>query len=145
MVIQCLEGKPGVAAKEYVCRLQRLRARAFSADRWEAAGELLAIPINLSSMPSRTNALLSAISQYGGGESIERYELRVQDDDGNVFETIYATPEQLELHQAGYPASVADGTAPTLLDSFSDEQLIAELRRRLAERWADSELPPPGG
>lgn len=138
-----LEGKPGVAAKEYVCRLRRLRTRAFGADRWEEAGELLAMPINLSSMPSRTNALLYAIRQYGGGDGIERYELRVQDGDGNVFETIYATPEKLQLHNAGYPASVADGTAPRSLDGFSDEQLIAELRRRLAARSADSELPSP--
>jgi hypothetical protein len=130
-----------MVAREYVCRLRRLRSRAFGTDRWEDAGELLAIPINLSSMPSKMNALLDAINEYGGRESIEQYELRVQDDDGNVFQTIYATPEQLQLHRAGYPASVADGTAPRSLEEFSDEQIIAELRRRLAARCEDSEFP----
>ena len=94
-------------------------------------------------MPSRMNALLYAIEQYGGRESIERYELRVQDEDGNVFETLYATGEQLQLHNAGYPASVEDGTAPRSLDSFSDEQLIAELGRRLAAQSAGAKIPPP--
>jgi hypothetical protein len=138
-----VEGNLDMATKDYLCGLLRLRTRAFGADRWEEAGDLLTIPINFSSMPSRMNALLYAIEQYGGRDSIERYGLRVQDDDGNVFETLYATAKQLQLHNTGYPASVEDGTAPRSLDSFSDEQLIAELRRRLAARSADAEIPPP--
>jgi hypothetical protein len=126
---------PGVAAKEYTCRLWRLRSPFWGADRWEDAGELLAIPINFSSMPSKVNALLLAVDQYNGGESIEKYRLRVHDDDGNVFHTIVVSPEQLEWHQAGYPVDVADGTAPRSLEDFTDEQLLAELHRRLAERY----------
>jgi hypothetical protein len=126
---------PGVAAKEYTCRLCRLRDPLWGAARWEDAGELLAIPIGFSSMPSKVNALLSAIEQYNGRESIEKYRLRVHDDDGNVFHTIVVSPEQLGWHEAGYTVNVADGTAPRSLEDFTDDQLLSELQRRLAERY----------
>jgi hypothetical protein len=95
-------------------------------------------------MPSRMNALLGAVDSYGGRESIEKYRLEVLDEDGNVFETIHAEPEQVEWHRAGYLANVADGTAPQSLSGFDDEQLIAELRRRLAERWTDPDASERG-
>lgn len=132
-----------MASKEYSCTLRTVRNLFFGGGRWELMDDSLRIRIDLTSMPSRTNALLYAIDQYPGANSdIEQNELRVHDDDGNVFQTIYATAKQLRLHEAGYPASVADGTAPKSLEGYSDEQLLAELRRRLAERLARTEDPP---
>lgn len=128
----------GVASKEYTCRLRYFHAPfLFGAARWEDAGELLTIPINFSSMSSQIEALLSAMGQGSGGESIEKYRLRVHDEDGNVLQTIVVSSDQLEWHKAGYPVDVADGTAPRSLEDFTDDQLIAELRRRLAERWTE--------
>jgi hypothetical protein len=129
-----------VASREYSCILRAVRVPFFGAGRVEDAGGPFMIRIDLTSMPSRTNALLNAINRYTDGRMrIGNYALRVHDDDGNLFETIYATEEQIQLHKDGYPASVADGTAPRSLEGFSDEQLIAELQRRLAERAAGSE------
>ena len=126
-----------MAAKEYRCRLRRLKTPVFTATRWEDVGELLTIPVNFSSVPSKIDALLYAIDQYNGRESIDKYRLRVHDDDGHVCATIVVTPEELEWHEDGYLTNAADGTAPHSLSGFTDEELVAELRRRLAERWAD--------
>lgn len=94
-------------------------------------------------MPSKTGALLRAIDGHPqANPDITKNELRVHDDDGNVIAAIYATPEELQLHQSGYPVSVSEGTSPKSLEGFSDEQLLAELRRRLSDRSAVSEDPP---
>lgn len=124
-----------MAAREYPCILRRLRTPLFGSPRWEEISNPLPVPINLASMPSKMNALLDAIDRYGNANSrIGDYELCVLDDDGNVFHTIQATSDQLRLHRNGYRVNVADGTAPGSLAGYSDEQLIAELRRRLADR-----------
>ena len=88
------------------------------------------------------NGLLAGISHHlhrkedfrGRESEIEQYELQLLDAEGANFETIYATAEQLTRHNEGYPASVEDGVPPRSLAGFSDDQLLAELRRRLAQR-----------
>lgn len=129
-----------MTTREYQCTLLRLRNPVFSANFWEAVSESLPCRINLDSWPSQVNALLYAMRQNRGREQqIEQYRLQVHDDDGNVFRTIYVAATELERHNAGYPVSMSahpesgpEGAAPMSLAEASDEQLIAELRRRLA-------------
>lgn len=122
--------------------LLRLRRPAFSASFWEPQGEPLPARIDFDSPSSQINALLYAIRQKRRREQdVEQYRLQVHDDAGIVFRTIYATKQELERHNAGYPVSASghpesgpDGSPPVSLADISDEQLIAELRRRLTGR-----------
>jgi hypothetical protein len=44
----------------------------------------------------------------------------------------------LRWHQDGYRSNALTGIAPPALASFSDQDLLTELQRRLAERWTDT-------
>ena len=129
-----------MAVREYQCRLFRLRGHAFAPATWEVVGELLPARIDLGSTPSKLDALLFAMRQNRGYEgNIEKYRLGLLDGSGTVFHTIFATAQELQAHQAGYPVS-ASGYAESgagwsgSLAGVPDEELIAELRRRLAAR-----------
>lgn len=132
-----------MAVREYQCKLMRVRKPFLASAFLEPAGESLSVRVDLASTSSQVNALLYAMRQVRAREeSIEQYKLQLLDDGGNVFRTIYATSDELAMHQAGYPVS-ASGYAESgagwngSLAGVSDEELIAELRRRLAVR-------PPG-
>lgn len=128
-----------VPEREYQCKLMRHRNPLFSAAFWEPAGEPLPCRIELNSTPSKIDALLYAMRQNRAGpESIELYRLQLFDGNGTVFHTIHATAKELQRHNdgyltsaSGYTESSADGSS---LAGFSDEQLLAEIRRRLAGR-----------
>lgn len=129
--------------REYQCKLMRVQKPFLAGPFLEAVGEPLSIRIDLASTPSQVGALLYAMRQVRAREeNVERYKLQLIDDSGNVFRTIYATSDELELHNAGYPVSAsgrtdggAGGNGP--LAGVSDEELIAELRRRLVARPPD--------
>jgi hypothetical protein len=131
-----------VTAREYQCTLLRLSNPVFSDSFWEPQGSSLPARIDFDSPPSQINALLYAMRQNRRHEQdVEQYRLQVHDDSGIVFRTIYATAQELERHNAGYPVSASghpesgpDGFLPASLEGVSDEQLIAELRRRLTGR-----------
>lgn len=133
-----------MTSREYSCELQYWGTSSFwGSNDWQRTGSPLLIRIDLASMPSKMNALLEAIRGHTSKQGpIENYRLQVRDEDMNVFNTICATDNHLELHEAGYPVSVADGTVPQALKDFSDDQLIAELRRRLTVQASEPEAPP---
>jgi hypothetical protein len=125
-----------MATREYACQLRFYPDR--ESPKWKARGKRIAIPIDLTSIPSKMEAILCAIHESRGRpELIEQYELPLEDDNGIVFRTLRATAEQLQWHYAGYPANVEDDTVPHALANFSDDQLLGELRRRLAERTSE--------
>lgn len=132
-----------MAKREYQCKLMRVRKPFLANPFLEPAGEPMTIRIDLGSTAGQVGALLYAMRQVRAREeSVEQYKLQLIDDSGNVFRTIYATSDELALHNAGYPVSASgyaeSGTGGNgLLAGVSDEELIAELRRRLATR-------PPG-
>jgi hypothetical protein len=77
----------------------------------------------------------------GREQHVEQYRLQAQDGSGSVFRTIGVSAPELERHDAGYPVSGPGYPGSDLGDSAgvplagaSDEQLIAELRRRLTGR-----------
>jgi hypothetical protein len=123
-----------MATREYACQL-RFNRGSWESPKWKAVGKRIAVPIDLASTPSKMAALLSAIQASGRRlELIEQYELQVEDDNGIVFRALHATAEQLQWHYAGYPANVEDDSVPRALADFTDDQLLGELRRRLAAR-----------
>lgn len=128
-----------MAAREYVCTLLYYGKQGmFSSEEWREKEEQVTFEINLASAPSMMNALIGAIIHFGGDpDAVERYRLALQDDDGDVFTALEATSEQLQWHRDGYPTNIYDRAAPPALASFSDQDLLAELQRRLAEHWAD--------
>src|SRR6266404_8309054 len=122
-----------MATGEYACQLWY--SAKPETGKWKRAGKRIAIPIDLASTPSKMEALLSAIhAGRGGRELIEQYVLGLEDDNGLVFMTLSATAGQLQWHKAGYPVNVEDGSVPRALGDFTDDELLGELHRRLADR-----------
>jgi hypothetical protein len=119
-----------MAASEYACQLRFYPDR--ESPKWKARGKRIAIPIDLTSTPSKVEAILCAIHESGGRpELIEQYELSLEDDSGIVFRALSATAEQLQWHRAGYPANVEDDTVPHALASFSDDSRHSPPKRMI--------------
>jgi hypothetical protein len=135
------EGGSGVAAREYACVLLRNRPSGiFNAGGLERVGEL-ALMVDLKSAKSRMHALAIAMRQFRAkNENVEQYGLEVYDEDGVLLNTLEATREDLRLYNSGYRENVAEGTPPSSLAEYADDQLLAELQRRLGR----TELRTPG-
>lgn len=123
-----------MAAKEYLCTLIRNRPEKWHTPSGkETLGQQYSFRLDLDSAQSRMNALVFAMENFGGKRpgSIEQYGLEVCDSEGVVLTTLEATSEDLRRFREGYRANVAEGISPDSLVNYSNEQLIAELRRRL--------------
>jgi hypothetical protein len=127
-----------MAAEEFECALYWYRRKG-----WDLVGRVY-IQVDLRSLPSKVNALLVAMEQFRKPSSnIEQYELRLFDSQGINFTSLRASYDQLQEHLAGYPVNVADPPAvPWELGSFSDEQLVTELHRRLRAHAEESSAGP---
>ena len=124
-----------MAATEYSCRLIRNRpGKWHTPAARETLGEHFLFRLDLTSTPSKMNALVFAVDRFGGKRqrNVEEYSLEVRDAEDVLLATLNATARDLEEFNAGYPTSVANGV-PSSLASYSDEDLLSELHRRLSE------------
>ena len=123
-----------MAAREYLCTLIRNRpGKWHTAAGQDTIGQQFSFRFDLDSLQSRMNALVFAIEKFGGKNpaSIEQYGLKVCDGEGVLLATLQATDEDLRQFREGYTVNVAEAVSPASLANYSNDQLIAELRRRL--------------
>jgi hypothetical protein len=123
-----------VAAKEYLCTLIHNRPGKWHTPAGQdTIGQEYSFRFDLDTLQSRMNALVLAIEKFGGKHpaSIEQYGLEVCDAEGVLLTTLQATDDDLRQFREGYRANVAEGVAPVSLANYGNDQLIAELRRRL--------------
>jgi hypothetical protein len=124
-----------VAAIEYSCRLIRNRpGKWHTPAARETLGEHFPFRLDLTSTPSKMNALVFAMDRFGGKRqgNVEEYSLEVRDAEDVLLATLNATDRDLQEFDAGYPISVAN-EVPSSLASYSDADLLSELHRRLSE------------
>lgn len=123
-----------MAVSEHKCQLFRTRKPA-PAERWDRVGRPTGIKFDPDSVRSFRDALLEVMRWRGARESdVEQYRLSLLDENGSVSRSVRMTAAQFAEHKAGYlvDAPGAGRGAGGPLEGVSDEELIAELRRRLA-------------
>jgi hypothetical protein len=126
-----------MAVGDHDCQLYVRKTGWSGTESWKPLGKPVRFRLDPNSVPALIDALLDLMGRRSiRADNVEQYRLSVLDASGSAVRSVNPSLEELRVHQDGYTVSAAgagpgagDGSLPLI--AASNEQLLAELRRRL--------------